>query len=72
MERKMMNLSLRDRVNHKIIRQKTGVTDIMEKVRQSKWRWAGHVARFQDNRWTHRLTEWQPREAKRMSWSDLL
>ena len=65
MERKMMNLSLRDRVNHKIIRQKTGVTDIMEKVRQSKWRWAGHVARFQDNRWTHRLTEWQPREGKR-------
>ena len=65
MERKMMNLSLRDRVNHKIIRKKTGVTDIMEKVRQSKWRWAGHVARFQDNRWTYRLTEWQPREGKR-------
>ena len=57
----MSHLSLRDKINHKVIRQKTKVKDIMEKVRESKWRWAGHVARLKDNRWTNLLTEWQPR-----------
>ena len=23
-----------------------------------KWRWAGHVARMRDNRWTVRVTDW--------------
>ena len=27
--------------------------------------WAGHIARFKDNRWTKRVTEWTPREWKR-------
>ena len=65
MERKMLHLSLRDKVNHKTIRRKTKVKDIIDKIRESKWRWAGHVARYHDNRWTYRLTEWQPREGKR-------
>ena len=29
------------------------------------WRWAGHIARMKDNRWTKRCTEWQPRRGKR-------
>ena len=78
MERKMSHLSLRYKINHKVIRQKTKVKDITEKVRESKWRWAGHVARLQDNRWTNRLTEWQPRmgkkrkeeEGRREDWRD--
>ena len=37
----------------------------MEKVRESKWRWAGHVARLKDNRCTNRLTEWQRRMGRR-------
>ena len=43
------------------IRQQTGVTDIIDHIRQSKHRWAGHVARLQDNRWTIRATSWVPR-----------
>ena len=31
----------------------------------SEWRWAGHVARRNDNRWTLRLTEWLTREGKK-------
>ncbi|VDP44861.1 unnamed protein product, partial [Soboliphyme baturini] len=31
----------------------------------SKIRWAGHVARLDDNRWTSRIVEWYPRERKR-------
>ena len=32
---------------------------------KQKWKWAGHVARLKDNRWTRRCTEWQPRRGKR-------
>ena len=65
MERQMLRISLRDKVKNTDIRQKTKVKDILEKVKEAKWRWAGHVARMQDNRWTKRLTEWQPRTGKR-------
>ena len=65
MERKMVHLTIRDKVNHNKIREKTKVKDIIEKIKETKWRWAGHVLRVQDNRWTRRLTEWQPRTGKR-------
>ena len=65
MERRMLNLTLRDKVRHTDIRQKTKVKDIIEKIKETKWRWAGHLSRSQDNRWTKKLTEWQPRNGKR-------
>ena len=39
--------------------------DIVQFVLKQKWKWAGHVARLDDNRWTQRVTEWQPREGRR-------
>ena len=39
--------------------------DIIQVVKQQKWRWAGHVARMNDNRWTKRLTDWHPYNEKR-------
>jgi len=33
-------------------------------VKQQKWRWAGHVARMNYNRWTKRLTDWYPKNDK--------
>ena len=65
MERRMLNITLRDKVRNSEIRNKTKVKDIIEKIKEAKWRWAGHVARRDDNRWTKRLTEWQPRTGKR-------
>ena len=65
MERRMLNISLHDKVRHAIIRNQTRVKDIIEKIKEMKWRWAGHISRIQDNRWTKRLTEWQPRIGKR-------
>ena len=76
MERKMLSISLRDRERHTEIRKRTKVKNIMEKIKESKWRWAGHIARTVDNRWTKRLTDWQPRTGKRRRgrqkrrWSD--
>ena len=33
----------------------------MVAIKEQKWRWAGHVARRDDNRWNKRLTDWTPR-----------
>ena len=30
-----------------------------------KWKWVGHIARMNDNRWTKRLTEWTQRTGSR-------
>ena len=36
-----------------------------ETRRLTKWRWARHVGRMHDNRWTKICTEWQPRGGRR-------
>ena len=33
--------------------------------KEQTWRWAGHIARREDNRWNKILTDWTPREGKR-------
>ena len=65
MERKMLKLKVKDKVKCADIRKRTGVQDIVQFVLKQKWKWAGHVARLSDNRWTQRVTEWQPREGRR-------
>jgi len=34
------------------IRQETGVSDIINAIRMAKHRWAGHITRLPENRWT--------------------
>ena len=65
MERAMLGITLRDRKRSTWIREKTKVKDIVQVVKQQKWRWAGHVARMNDNRWTKRITDWHPYNEKR-------
>ena len=65
MERRMLNITIRDKQKNTTIRNKTKVKDIIEKIKEMKWRWAGHIARQKDNRWTIKTTEWQPRTGKR-------
>ena len=59
MERKILNVKLKDRISNTIIMQRTRVTDIVQYVINTKWKGAGHIARMKDNRWTIRSTEWQ-------------
>ena len=65
MERRMLKITLKDRIRNSDIRKQTQVKDIIQKIKQAKWRWAGHVMRREDNRWTKRVTEWQPRTGRR-------
>ena len=43
MEGRMLNLTLLDKVKHTDKRQKTKVKDIIVKIKEMKWRWAGHL-----------------------------
>ena len=65
MERKMLDLQLKDKIPCSEIRKRTKIIDIIEYTLKQKWKWAGHIARLEDNRWTKRCTEWQPRRGKR-------
>jgi hypothetical protein len=65
MERSMLGITKRDRKRNTWIRNKTKVTDIIQRVKSLKWQWAGHIARRTDNRWTTRTIEWYPRGIKR-------
>ena len=64
-KRAMLNITRRDRIRNEIIRSKTKINDIIEKLSKMKGQWAGHIARMIDNRWTNKLTEWTPREGRR-------
>ena len=65
MERKMLDLKLKDKIPCAEIRKRTKIIDITEYTLKQKWKWAGHIARLKDNRWTRRCTECQPRIGKR-------
>ena len=52
MERKMLDLKLKDKIPCSEIRKRTKVIDIIEYTLKQKWKWAGHIARLKDNRWT--------------------
>ena len=60
MERNMLDLKLKDKIPCLVIRKRTKIIDMKQ-----NWKWAGHIARLKDNRWTKRCTEWQPRRGKR-------
>ena len=58
----MLGITLRDYKRNTWIRHQTGVNDIIDVIKKGIHGWAGHIARFKDNRWTKSVTEWTPRE----------
>ena len=65
MESTMVGVTLKERKSTNWLLKQSGVTDIIRNIRESKHRWAGHMARRYDNRWAIRVTEWLPRGHKR-------
>ena len=59
MERALLGITMRDRHRSPWIRAKTGVNDIVQVVEKQKWKWAGHIARMNDNRFSVRLVSFQ-------------
>ena len=62
MEMKILQIKLKEKIPPRDIRKQTNFEDVQKHIGKQKWRWAGHVGRMHDNRWTKRCTEWQPRE----------
>ena len=62
MERAMLRITIKDEVKCEEIRRLSQVKDIIAEITRSKMRWAGHVVRMADNRWTTRILGWYPKE----------
>ncbi|KAK6764924.1 hypothetical protein RB195_025022 [Necator americanus] len=79
-ERVMLGVSrftqVRDGIRSSLLRQRSKIRDSAAFAKESKIRWAGHVMRFNDNRWTRAVSDWVPRDIKRTTgrpptrWSD--
>ena len=52
MEREFLGITLLDKKPYTWIRNKTNIRDIKDTVKDNLQRWAGHLAKFTDNRWT--------------------
>ncbi|KAE9418030.1 hypothetical protein Angca_008215, partial [Angiostrongylus cantonensis] len=56
---------VRDGIRSSDLRQRSKTKDAVLYAKQSKIRWAGHVMRMNDNRWTRAVSDWIPRDVKR-------
>ncbi|KAE9420626.1 hypothetical protein Angca_003324, partial [Angiostrongylus cantonensis] len=68
-ERTMLGVSrftqVRDGIRSSDLRQRSRIKDAVLYAKQSKIRWAGHVMRMNDNRWTRAVSDWIPLDVKR-------
>lgn len=55
-ERSMLGLKVSDKIRNEIIRKRTKVIDSKKRIKQLKWKWAGHLCRLNDSRWTKLAT----------------
>ncbi|GBP38551.1 Putative uncharacterized transposon-derived protein F52C9.6 [Eumeta japonica] len=65
MERSILKLRRIDKKRNTDIRNKTKLVDALQHTMTLKWKWAGHIARYQDKRWTTQTTNWPGPSGKR-------
>ncbi|KAE9419715.1 hypothetical protein Angca_005818, partial [Angiostrongylus cantonensis] len=56
---------VRDGIRSSDLRQRSKIKDAVLDAKQSKTRWAGHVVRINNNRWTRTVSDWTPRDVNR-------
>ncbi|XP_014769488.1 uncharacterized protein LOC106868641 [Octopus bimaculoides] len=65
MRKPMIGISLREHIRNEIIRERSGVNNVIAEHRKRKFRCTGHVTRFTDDRWIRAVSEWYTRDQKR-------
>ncbi|MFH4981310.1 hypothetical protein AB6A40_008019 [Gnathostoma spinigerum] len=66
MGRRMLKITKLNHVYNEDIGQRTRAVDVVLESIKSKLRWAGHVARLKDDKWTKKLSDWYPMNYKRL------
>lgn len=56
MGRAMLRISLQGRKRNSLIRERTGIEDIEQRIWNLNYSWVGHVMRREDGRWSRMLT----------------
>ena len=67
MLRRILRISRRDHIQNCNIFKKCDTVPVDKLIKRRKWKWAGHVARRSDDRWTTSVTSWWPRESGKRS-----
>lgn len=66
MERKILGIELKNKINNAKIRKTTKCKDIGKITKKLKFKYAGHMARTTDReKWNKPMTEWIPYNCKR-------
>lgn len=65
MERSMLGIRKIQKIRSEDIRRKTRLTDALELALRLKWKWAGHLSRYSDKRWSLQTTKWVGPAGKR-------
>ncbi|PIO66122.1 hypothetical protein TELCIR_12177 [Teladorsagia circumcincta] len=69
LERTLLNINRREQISRNLrstdMRLMSGIRDVAVYMRDAKKRWARHLVRRMDDRWTTRITFWCPRDVKR-------
>ncbi len=65
LERSILNTKRREHVPTWKIKAKLRKKEAVRHIRRQKWGWAGHTARYKDDRWIYRTTFWQTLNFKR-------
>ena len=65
MERKLLGVTLRDRIRNEELRNRSGLVNAATEARKTKWRWGGHIMRMNQETWTYATTVWDQRRGKR-------
>lgn len=60
----ILGVNLRGHMRNKDIRRRIKITHRFDSRAGLKWRWAGHVVKMDNKRWTFRIFKWRPLEYK--------
>ena len=63
-EGSLLNIVKRDKIQHEVIRSKTKVKEIIERVQCMRGQWAGLIARISNTRWAKITSQWTRREGR--------